>query len=287
VTFNGGQFSVVVTIPAGCTWTATPQDPFITLLSGSPGTGNGTLTFNVLATSTSRLGTIRIASASGSFDLRIAQGQCTYSTQTSRSVTGSAQSFSVAITVTAPSPLTPTDCAPWSAASQSAFMTVPNPGPFTGSGLTTSVDISANNTGASRVGAIRISFGGSSFDITVTQLPCSYTVSPTSFTNVSALGATIDVNVSTGIGCTWTASSQSAFIVLVSGSPGSGSGVARFNVQANSGGTRNGSARISWTGAFIDVSVSQAAGSLDDANGEVAVVWSLNMDVRPIDVRSP
>jgi len=205
-------------------------------------------------------------SGSFSFDVRIAQGQCTYSTQTSRTFTGGAQTFPVNVTVTAPSPLTPTDCAPWSAASLSAFMTVTNAGPFSGSSSAT-VDISANNTAGSRNGAIRISFGGSSFDIAVTQLQCSYTVGPSLFNNFPAVGGTIDVNVTTGSGCTWTTSSLggNGFIVQVTAG-GTGSGVARFTVQPNPGAARTGSVEINHAGAFQEVVVSQAGATAGTAS---------------------
>jgi len=181
-------------------------------------------------------------------------------------VTGADQTFAVPVTVTVPPPATAADCAPWSAASPSpTLMTVINPGPFTGTGQA-SVNVPANNSGNTRpAGTIRISSSGltTPIDIQVTQQVCSFNV-PSSIPNVPAAGMTIDVNVSTGNGCTWTASvvSPTTFIVLLSGSPGTGSGVARFTVQPNSGGARSGSVRIARPGSSSDVLVSQLAAQL-------------------------
>src|SRR5438105_7426078 len=47
---SGGRDSVTVTAPAGCAWTASSNQPWLTIASGASGTGNGTVTFNVAAT---------------------------------------------------------------------------------------------------------------------------------------------------------------------------------------------------------------------------------------------
>src|SRR5213593_3574040 len=45
--------SVAVTAPAGCTWSATTNASWITITSGSSGSGNGTVTYSVLANTSS------------------------------------------------------------------------------------------------------------------------------------------------------------------------------------------------------------------------------------------
>jgi hypothetical protein len=57
----GGSGSVNVITDAACSWTAASHDSFITITSGSNGTGNGTVNFTVSATSTPRTGTLTIA----------------------------------------------------------------------------------------------------------------------------------------------------------------------------------------------------------------------------------
>jgi hypothetical protein len=60
---NGGNgTSIAVTAGAGCTWTATANDAWITVTSGASGTGNGTVTFSVASNpAEARTGTITIA----------------------------------------------------------------------------------------------------------------------------------------------------------------------------------------------------------------------------------
>ena len=59
---SGGTGTVNVTTGAGCAWTATSNDAWITITSGSSGNGNGTVNYAVAAnTSLARTGTIFIA----------------------------------------------------------------------------------------------------------------------------------------------------------------------------------------------------------------------------------
>ena len=59
---GGGSVSVTVTTDSACAWVAASQSSFITLTSGAFGSGSGTVTFNVAATTTGpRTGTITIA----------------------------------------------------------------------------------------------------------------------------------------------------------------------------------------------------------------------------------
>lgn len=62
LTLLGGSGSVAVTIPAGCAWTATTPDTWITITAGASGTGNGTVSFAAgLNLGNTRQGTITIA----------------------------------------------------------------------------------------------------------------------------------------------------------------------------------------------------------------------------------
>jgi phage tail protein X len=68
---------------------------------------------------------------------------------------------------------------------------------------------------------------------------CTYNIAPSLQTFVEAGGAG-SVTVTAGAGCAWSAASQSAWIVINSGSSGSGNGTVQFTVGANSGSTRTG-----------------------------------------------
>src|SRR6185295_11254934 len=59
---NGGTGSVSVTAPSNCTWTATSNANWISISSGTSGTGNGTVNYSVAAnTGPARVGTLSIA----------------------------------------------------------------------------------------------------------------------------------------------------------------------------------------------------------------------------------
>ena len=74
-------------------------------------------------------------------------------------------------------------------------------------------------------------------------LLCSYAIAPQSVTVPSA-GAMQTVNVVATNGCSWTASSNAAFLSITSGTSGSGSGTVSYQVAANSGPTRSGTLTI-------------------------------------------
>ena len=61
---------------------------------------------------------------------------------------------------------------------------------------------------------------------------CTYSISPTS-ASYAAAGGTGSVAVTAGVGCAWTAVSNSAFITITSGSSGSGNGTVAYSVAAN------------------------------------------------------
>jgi hypothetical protein len=62
----GGSGGVTVSTVAGCTWTAVSNDSWITVTSGTPGNGPGTVEYNVAANdgSTTRVGSLTIAGES-------------------------------------------------------------------------------------------------------------------------------------------------------------------------------------------------------------------------------
>ena len=69
---SGGAGSVDVTAPAGCNWTATSNDSWITIASGASGSGNGTVKYSVAASTARapRAGTLTVAGQS----LTVTQG---------------------------------------------------------------------------------------------------------------------------------------------------------------------------------------------------------------------
>ena len=71
-------------------------------------------------------------------------------------------------------------------------------------------------------------------------VPCAYAVRPL-HRDVLWTAGTGEVRVTTGSGCTWTATSESAFLTVTGHSSGTGSGTVTYAVAPNAGGARTGS----------------------------------------------
>jgi hypothetical protein len=100
----------------------------------------------------------------------------------------------------------------------------------TGSGsVIFNVDPNPNTT--PRTGTIDVA--GSTFTVTQAGVACSYTVSPAS-ASVAAAAGSGSFTVSSSTGCSWTATSNAAWITLGTTS-GSGNGTVSYTVAANTG----------------------------------------------------
>src|SRR5262249_21181940 len=72
---GGGSGSVAVTASgAACGWTATSNAPWLTITSGTPGTGNGTLGYSVATNSTTAQHTGTLTIAGQTFNVTQAAG---------------------------------------------------------------------------------------------------------------------------------------------------------------------------------------------------------------------
>jgi hypothetical protein len=132
--------------------------------------------------------------------------------------------------------ITQNGCA-YTVVSNAPFITVTSGGSGTGNG-TISFTVAAND-GPARTGTITIA--GQPF--TVTQADgCTYSLSPSSasFTSDGGVGS---FAVTTGAGCTFTAESNDAFIIVNTGTV-IGSGTVSFNVFGNGGAERTGTISV-------------------------------------------
>ena len=114
----------------------------------------------------------------------------------------------------------------------------------------------AANSGSARSGSVTIA--GTTFTVSQagsSPVPCTFTVAPLLF-DVTAEASSVNVNVTTGTGCSWTASSSANWIALLSGSSGTGDGTVRLSILQNSGALRSGTVII----AGQTVTINQAAG---------------------------
>ncbi|MEO8099465.1 MAG: hypothetical protein ABI811_17330 [Acidobacteriota bacterium] len=93
-----------------------------------------------------------------------------------------------------------------------------------------------------RIGTLTLA--GQTFTVTQDAAPaCTFILSPASTTLSSQPGGGT-VSVNSGLGCLWTAVSNSGFVSVSSGASGSGSGVVQYLVTQNTGGQRSGTITI-------------------------------------------
>jgi all-beta uncharacterized protein/BACON domain-containing protein len=241
----GGSGSVAVTASAGtCTWTATSNAPWLTFASGASGTGNGAVGVVIAAnTAAARSGTITIAGQTFTVSQAAAPAPCTFTiSPTSQNVAETATATSGTIAVAAS-----TGTCAWTAASSAPWLLVTAGASGTGNG-TVAFKVEAN-TGTARTATIAV--GGQTFTLSQAAPPppppppCTFSISPTS-QDVAAAGVNGSVTVTASAStCTWTATANIDWLVVVSGSPGTGSGTVSYSVAATTeGGDRNGTITI-------------------------------------------
>jgi len=223
----GTTGSSTVTAPAGCTWTAVSNDAWITITSGSSGTGNGTVNFQVAANlePTQRIGSATVAGQTVTFSQN-AQS-CTYQV-TNTNMTPSANGDSGSSTIT-----TQAGCQ-WNAQSNVPWVTVlPTSG--TGNG-TVNYTVQANNSGSQRTGTATVAGQTVNFTQAAQQGNCTFTLSQTSIT-VPAAGGTGSTNVNNtgGSNCNWTVINPASWIIITAGAGGgTGNGTVSFTALVNS-----------------------------------------------------
>ncbi|MEW6733192.1 MAG: reprolysin-like metallopeptidase, partial [Acidobacteriota bacterium] len=118
------------------------------------------------------------------------------------------------------------------AVSNAPFITVTSGATGTGSG-TVNYSVASNSSTLPRTGTITVA--GQTF--TVNQdagTGCVFSISPNN-QSFAAVGGNGTVNVTTDTACSWTATSNAPFILITSGSSGSGNGTVSYTVSANTG----------------------------------------------------
>lgn len=218
-----GTGSIAVTAGTGCAWTAVSNAGWITIDSGTPGSGNGTVGYTVAAnvTTTSRTGTITVAGSTFTVT-QDGTTPCTYGiTPSSTSYTSAGGIGSVAVTANA-------GCT-WSASSAASWVTIST---ASGSGNgTVPYTVAANSSSTSRSGTLTIA--GNPFTITQTGVACTYSITPTTAT-YTYVGGSGSVTVTVTSGCAWNSSSDSAWLTVTSGASGTGNGTFGYTVAASS-----------------------------------------------------
>lgn len=216
-----GTNSFALLTAAPCPWSVINSNSWIQVLSGTSGSGNGTITYAVEenASITPRSGTL--IAGGQAFTITQEAIVCTYSLSASgalHSETPATNSFSV--TTAAPCPWTVVNTNPW-------VSILSGGGPGSGA-VVYAVDQSGSLT--ERTGTLVV--GGQTFSITQQAVTCSFAVTPTNFTN-SAAGFTNIITVTAPSPCPWTVENTNAWVAILSGSNGLGAGTVALAVGAN------------------------------------------------------
>lgn len=231
----GGTGSVNVTAPQGCGWNASSQADWITITTGSTGSGNGTVQFSVAATTGSgRSGTLVIAGHT----FTVTQAESCTITLAPDSVrvpeAGGPSTFNVQ---------TGASCA-WTAASQASWITITSGDRGTG---TQAVQLSvASHSGERRTGTVAVTgpAGVPPVNFTVVQESgCTVTLAAQSVV-VPASGGPGSVDVASDSTCEWNVRTEDTWISVTSGPRGSGSAAVTFQVTPNMGAARSGVIKI-------------------------------------------
>jgi hypothetical protein len=224
----GGSNTVSVTAAPGCPWTAASDVSWITLATAS-GTGSGTVSFTVAATTgPPRTGTATIAGQA--FTVTQAPGCAFDVSPLTHNVDASGGTRVVTVN-------TASGCV-WTATSNASWITIT--GGAGGSGAGTVTFAVAPTAGPMRSATLTI--GGQTVTVVQSQ-GCTYTASPDTQT-IPASGGNGSVAVTAGAGCAWTASSGASWITVTSGASGSGSGTVAFTAASTTGPSRSGTIAI-------------------------------------------
>ena len=219
---GGGSGSIDLTSPTGCSWTASSSESWITISSGTSGSGDGSVSFVVAANTTiqSRAGVVTV----GGQVLTITQGgiDCTYSLSL-QSASFDSSGGSSSVTVTSP------DGCEWSASSNDSWIAITAGASDSGDGPV-SFAVAANTSIQSRSGAVMV--GGQAFTITQDGIACTYSLTSAS-ASLDAGGGSGSVGLDSPDGCEWTASNGESWITINGESSGSGNGSISFTATAN------------------------------------------------------
>jgi all-beta uncharacterized protein/BACON domain-containing protein len=151
---GGTGTPISVSTGSGCTWTATENVGWITILTGATGTGNGSVTYSVQAnTGGARTATMTVAGQSVSISQ---SAPCSYSISPNNATMDKAGGTGT-VSVT-----TQSGCA-WTAVSNATWITITSGSAGTGNG-TVNFTAAANTTGSDRNGTLTIA--GRTFTLT-------------------------------------------------------------------------------------------------------------------------
>lgn len=222
---------------AGCPWTATSNDAWITITSGASGSGTGGISYSVAAFGEgTRTGTMTVASQTVTI---VQTSGCDYA------ISPVIQNISAFGFLNPINVFTRPACA-WTATSNAPWLIVSSGGSGVGNG-TVFINAGQNASTVPRTGTVTIA--GKTF--TVNQAGnCSFTVTPLT-QSFGTDGGNGTPSVSTPSDCSWTAQSNVAWITITGGANGTGNGTVNFTVAPNQGVLRTGQLTIAGQSFYV------------------------------------
>lgn len=211
-----------VEVRSNCSWTATPKDSWISIVSGGSGEGNGTVSWAASANKSGSQRTGAITIGSQTFTINQASLNCTLSLTSNGTTLPQAGGGGTLAFMT--------DCS-WTASSTATWITITSPASGSGSGQVT-FNVAANTTNNARTGTITLN----NQVFTITQLPvCTFTLSPSTASYTSAGGSGAITTTANNSACERTAVADAAWLSITTGATGAGSGTVNYTVQSNTG----------------------------------------------------
>jgi hypothetical protein len=228
LTAAGGSGEVPVQTAAACPWVAESHAGWITIASGSNGSGPGVVRVLVPPTEgPPRTGTITVAGVAVTITQSSGCGVTIQPASHAAPVSGGASTVTIR---------TGAGC-PWSAASNAPWIAITSSASGAGDGQV-QFAVTAN-TGPARSGSLTI--GGQT--VSVSQpTGCTFSVTPPAV-DLPSSTQTASVSLATGAGCQWSAATNASWISLPQSS-GSGPGQVSFVATANNGPRRSDSLTV-------------------------------------------
>lgn len=223
VAFSGtvSPISVSMNTPVGCSWTTNPGPNWITVVSGSSGTGPGPIQLSVAANSSTSDRAASVLIGGQPFLITESSLPCSFSLSSDNPVQpAGGGSGTVGVTAAGSS------CT-WLASSNVPWIT---PSTSFGSGTgSLGFTVSANSNALARAGTLTVA--GQNITVNQGGISCSYSLQSPSAV-MPAIGASSAVGVLSASGCAWNASTSTPWITIPNPN-GSGSQNLQFSVGAN------------------------------------------------------
>ena len=216
---------VAITSQAGCAWTVSNTNSWVTILSGSSGSGNGQVLYSVANNTASTAGRTGVVFIAGQpFTVSQSPGIiiCAYSISPSNRVHGFGATTGTVSVITQPG------CA-WSVVNTNPWISISSVPDGVGNGSVT-YTLAANSSNAVRSGYVQI--GDKNLFVTQSGVGCTISISPGSRTHGSA-SASNSIAVTAQVGCAWSALETNSWISFLTNPNGSGNGAVTYQLTAN------------------------------------------------------